>query len=442
MARTRLGLANPRAARRVLRTDVIEREQAKVRIAARAQAERVKRAEQKKRRELKEAAEANYQRRFQHAIEDLKVARGKRGLVEVGTGVIPPLNDVVIQQYLNSLFTSTLPYFKNFEYSQRFKADLDAIQHPGESRCGGHRSLLLHQAVARTLTTMLAEGKDADQRGFLFFASTGSGKTVTALAMMLAFWNTDKRIVFCTTPDNMKDNSLDTYADNLAEYFPKVIPRHGSESKEAWHDRLVAQLRHRLHNTWSFTRLASKLGLGGRIGASNPHFLTEGAGSVVIMDEAHSIAAPKQPQYVEKYRALRNYLTRADVQRQVDVIALTATPGDAPQEVLDLMSLVRRKSQSPFKLADYTNAAGRLNKQKLLHAMLGLVSHVNLNGDTGRVARTKVHEHNIPMRPEHYEIYRSRVLGMPATKLHFHADKKRLFYETARKATGEALLES
>lgn len=376
------------------------------------------------------AVKADEKRRFDHAIARVDLARGMR---HYNMANAPPLNRTVFQAYLKRLFRSKLQNFRPFQYNRKFEADFRAMS-SGVSRCGTH-ALLLHQAVAQTLATVLVEGTDPNQRGFLVFASTGSGKTVTALAIMLALWNSPKRLVFCTTPDNMKDNSLDTYADNLAAYFPKVFPKHSSESQSRWHDRLVDILRARLSDTWSFTRLASKIGLAGSIQASDPHFLTKGEGSVVIMDEAHNISAPKQPQYAKKYEQLRDYLTKSEVQGKVDVIALTATPGDNPKEVLALMSLVRRKSQQPFKLADFTKEDGSLAKSKLGRAMYGLISYVDLAGDTGRVAQVKILEHDVAMSQNHYEMYRLKFVQMPAAEKKWNPDNKKQFYKMARRAS-------
>ena len=384
---------------------------------------------------MSKAVRENDRARFRQAMNMLAKYKPDHFAVRLPEHV-PDLDDPAIQLFIKHLFTSSAAAFKTFPYSKKFDEEFQLAVTGDRSTCGAQR-LGSHQAVAHTLASVLAKTRGND-RGFLVYHSTGSGKTLTCLALILAFWNTGLKIVMCTTPENSKNNSISTYAQNLMHFFPDTFPQYPSESVTSWQERVEGILKKRLGETWSFTRLASKLGLAGSVSTTDHSFLTGGSGSVVIMDEAHSIAAPKQPQYLGKYRALNDYLqgvSHPEVLSKVCTICLTATPGDSVPEVLSLLSLVRRKDQAPFAYSSFLKSDGHMDVPKLQRAFRGLITHVNLSGDRSRYAALKVVQHLVPMSMEHYSIYMERYLKMAPSKQLFQLEKRRQFYDTARKAS-------
>ena len=286
-----------------------------------------------------------------------------------------------------------------------------------------------HQrAVFNLAKTMAAKsvGELGGYRGLLCYHSVGSGKTVTSLGIMLAFWASPRRIVLATTPANEADNNLHRYALNLFCFFPEYVRivfarpaapyppppwTLGNKALQAWCKSRVniAPLVNRVR-TYTFTTLASELGLPKRAGdgvgrarPAGPALLTSGAGSVLIMDEVQSLFTP-DPRYARAARFLAPLLTRDDIRAKMFAFALTATPGNSVADMVNVLNFVRPSGARPFVPAD---AAAP-------ERFAGLVSYVDIRSDTTRHGTKQVRNVYVQMSPRYYAAYLKTLALTPA----------------------------
>ena len=165
------------------------------------------------------AVKENNRARFRQAMNMLAKYKPDHFAVRLPEHV-PDLDDPSIQLFIKHLFTSSASAFRSFPYSRKFDEEFQLAVTGERSTCGAQR-LGSHQAVAHTLGSVLAKTTGND-RGFLVYHSTGSGKTLTCLSLILAFWNTSLKIVMCTTPENqMHAGPLSVCWNRVCEQRPK-----------------------------------------------------------------------------------------------------------------------------------------------------------------------------------------------------------------------------
>ena len=321
----------------------------------------------------------------------------------------------------------------------------------GQARPGG---LQQHQLVVYNVAKMMAAYGDDHRavggaRGLLVWHNTGSGKTLSSLAILLAYMrNSEKFIFIVTTVDNRKNNNAEKYAENCAKFFPDFpgLPRkdeHGTEAE--WIAAIAAKLKSRAR--WmSFEQFANFVGVtaGKTLGVARPELLKKGAGSVVLMDEAQSIATPDRAgDTVQNLKVLFSadpamkghaavykaaHITADEFLKKVHVYALTATPGNSVEQWIDIMTFVRRVDQAPFRPADW--AAGKLT----LNDFRGLLSYVEMRDDRSRYATEKQVNIAVPMDPPYFAAYMSLYSKMKETSFQYDKDKPRKYLEELRKA--------
>lgn len=93
-----------------------------------------------------------------------------------------------------------------------------------------------HQLVGYGLARMKAQGA-IDTKGLLLYHSTGSGKTLSMLLILLAFWTTDDPIYIVSTRQVIDANNMDTLTDLAIDYCTEfggrdVIDEDGDDSWE------------------------------------------------------------------------------------------------------------------------------------------------------------------------------------------------------------------
>lgn len=231
----------------------------------------------------------------------------------------------------------------------------------GEERnpCRSTRHLLHEQQllVYETAKTIAAAGKDVDARGHqiskdrgqLIWANTGGGKTLMALSILLAYWDTPRNLFVLTTLSNRKTNSPKKYIQNLKHYFPKVyriLARDNPTFKGIFkvNNSGPAQFGNTKVIFCSVEQVINML--SGSVGyvnqANHPFWGTRG--SVLIMDEAHrlfegggSSTEDAALRLVgERFRNLSGPQLA-----KVHVYPLTATPASNIKQWLDMIDLVR-----------------------------------------------------------------------------------------------------
>jgi hypothetical protein len=307
--------------------------------------------------------------------------------------------------------------------TERLKGVLGRLEQnkaQGKDGCAvNYYRLQPHQRSVFEVARMLADPRKAGQlngtRGLLAFHNTGSGKTITSLGIVLAFWDSPRNIVIATTPANEADNNLSKYAENMFLVFPEYVPRvfkAGGYPPGPWPNKgdtyqavkkwcnnkdNIKPLLNRVR-TYTFTTLASELGKKGTgFGRANPMgdklFLGgAGQGSVLIMDEVQSLFTP-DPKYKEATDYLVPKLTDAKLVPKMFVFALTATPGNTVKDMLDVLNFVRPAAMPPLTEADARNAPEKV---------AGLVSYVDIRSDTTRYGTKKVSNVYVSMSPRYY----------------------------------------
>ena len=303
-----------------------------------------------------------------------------------------------------------------------------------------------HQLVIYEIAKLMANVPTeelGEHRGLLAYHSTGSGKTISSLAIIMAFWPSDKKIVVVSSKSNTAQ-ALASYRREAPKFFPaeyKAIAAEYKQRKHAEHlsdaEAFTAALAERVKGLTfveARNRIAAKAGEFKTVKAIPLH---AGSGSVMIIDEAQGLAvksrADPQGDAIKLGCALRRL--SKDHMRKIRVFAMTATPGNSIKQWLKLLSVVRRADQPPFTFDDDTgtNAKGRrlcefhaspgakdgaVLLQKLLKGVtgpppasvlnyvkenfFGLVAYVDIRSDTTRHACVREITKNIPLERYYY----------------------------------------
>jgi hypothetical protein len=118
--------------------------------------------------------------------------------------------------------------------------------------------------------------------------------------------------------------------------------------------------------------------------------------AVLIIDEVQNLLKPL-PSQVKEHKALYDYLVNNSLD-QLHVYILTATPGETPQDIADLLNIIRDRRIPPIKPTDPLD----IFKEKIR----GLVQHYDTNNDLSRFPRVTFHEPNrCDMSDQHYDAY-------------------------------------
>ena len=222
--------------------------------------------------------------------------------------------------------------------------------------------------IAKLMATVPTE-QLGEHRGLLAFYGTGSGKTVSSLAIIMAFWPSDKKIVVVSSKSNTAQ-AMASYRREAVRFFPKEVAAIAAEYKKRKHaddltdaEAFSAALDERVKGLTfveARNRIAAKSGEFKTVKAIPLH---EGSGSVMIIDEAQGLAvksrADPQGDAIKLGCALRR-LPKEKL-RKIRVFAMTATPGNSIKQWLKLLSVVRRADQQPFAIDNDagTNGKGR-----------------------------------------------------------------------------------
>lgn len=303
-------------------------------------------------------------------------------------------------------------------------------------------SLSPHQIViyeiAKLMATVPTENL-GEYRGLLAYHNAGSGKTISSLAIIMAFWPSDKKIVIVSTKSNT-GQAMASYRREAPKFFPmeyKAIVEEYKRRKKADHlsdsEAFTAALNERVKGLTfveARNRIAAKAGEFKTVKAIPLH---AGSGSVMIIDEAQGLAVKSktdpQGDAIKLGCALRRL--SKEKMRKIRVFAMTATPGNSIKQWLKLLSVVRRADQAPFTLDNDngTNSKGRrlceshspgknskddaVLIQNLLRGvtgppppavmeyvrqnLFGLVAYVDIRSDTTRHACVREMVRDVPM---------------------------------------------
>ena len=236
------------------------------------------------------------------------------------------------------------------------------------------------QSVVHTIMKGMATTPSTN-RGLLVLASTGSGKTLTAMATMDAFWDTKKNIVFATSVEASNSNPPSNF-HKLGKFFPRFKGFSQEQVKKAFEKRKVkfftfATLAHHLLIANPLKRVKSNADVD-----EHTDFLKD---AVLVIDEVHNIFKPLPNQRLEN-DALKNFLLDYENPHTTDlkIVILTATPGDSPSDIVALLNMVRDRKNAPILVPDTKNS---LEMSAFGQSIRGLVSYFDMSGDHSRFPR-------------------------------------------------------
>ena len=254
----------------------------------------------------------------------------------------------------------------------------------GENRCVQTTTAEPKMTVPQALLHAVARGMTPVNHGLLAWHSTGSGKTCSAAAIMDAYWkNPNKEIVFCTSIEAKAANPPETFRKCLNTFLKRGI-------SEAAMTRRV--------RFFSFAQLAHYLQL--HRGSGPVSNRTKRAGlldnAVLIIDEVQNLLKPL-PNQVTEHKVLYDYLVNNALDN-LHVYILTATPGETPQDIADLLNLIRDRRVPPIN----PNEPIDVFKEKIR----GLVQWYDTNNDLSRFPRVSMKDPNTcNMSGSHYAAY-------------------------------------
>ena len=255
----------------------------------------------------------------------------------------------------------------------------------GKDELGGH------QIVVREVAKMFAAKppkRTGDRRGLLVFQNTGAGKTVSAMAIMAEFWESGRKIVFCTTIKNQAGNPPSEYAKNALVFFPekadiifKGVPLPpkpwSNEAYRAAHSELAkwcqgpgaAAIEKKIGKIWTFWRLGStEAGAGDTLEKT----LLVPEGSVLIIDESQNLFKPSTEKEKKACLNMGRKLQEPKFLENVIVFPLTATPGDTAEEYVNMLNVVRPVGTQKMTVREIVADPRRAD---------GLVSYADIRGD-------------------------------------------------------------
>lgn len=268
---------------------------------------------------------------------------------------------------------------------------------PGFDGCApstaNENSIAVNQAVVYLAARVRAAQKVGETGGLLALHSTGSGKTLIGLAVLLAFWDSPVGVLFVSTPTNQRDNSAEVLGTLAVRFFPDFVSRTSQPARpfapgttaaiaaKRIEARLRRGMRERLIDPaharvfaarsrpglYTFQKLANDIGIFRR---QRDGLLKD---AVFVIDEAHYLNDPKMPGAA----AVRRLLTTGRDPAATWCVAMTATPGETRADVATLLNAV---AGSPSAFSP---------DRPFFPAARGMVSVARLETDGSRFARVR-----------------------------------------------------
>ena len=298
------------------------------------------------------------------------------------------------------------------------------------------KELSLAQAIVHIIGKSLSQQKEqTTNRGLLCWHSTGSGKTITSMAIMDAFWNSDKNIVFVSSVEALQSNPLTTFYKN-SKYLKRFADETEQDIEEMFKKRDVkfmtfAQLAHFL--------LISKPLKSVKTLADKEFHATYLANAVLIIDEVQNIFHPLPNQRAE-HNAVKRFLLdeKSKLNRNMKVFILTATPGDSIEETIDLLNMVRDRKYPKIVAPDLNGFEYAESLNSFKRSITGLVSYFNSMKDLTRFPQViKDNTYALEMLNKQFEAYAEAFNKTKVKDTNFEAlakgDNMNLYYKTLRK---------
>lgn len=293
--------------------------------------------------------------------------------------------------------------------------------------------LSLPQVVVSSVMKGLARSSNSSNRGLLVWHSTGSGKTCTATGVIDAFWETQKNIVFVTSVEASSSNPPSNFHKCAQRFFPRFANMTQEKVKCAFEKRKVmfftfAQLAHYLLIANPLKRVKKPDDI-----ERHKNYLND---AVIIIDEVHNIFKPLPNQRLEN-NAVRKFLADYANKRtsKLNIVILTATPGNTTDDIVALLNLVRDRSM-PTIGAPKPNDAGSLETFK--KNIRGLVSYFDMSKDYTKFPKVVYQKEVVaPMKLKQFTKYVEAYNGEPSSATDYEGASKKdaldRYYKKSRK---------
>jgi len=399
-------------------------------------------------------------------------------IVNRGLAPVPdPTQGLPFQEWLLNLFKSKGPVFPTLLRNMRKRGAqspydaLEALGTSDEDPCRADESpssrfIEAHQAVVYVMAQLRAHDR-IQTKGLLVTTSTGGGKTVTGLSVLLAFWN--KRILgkpwpvlLVSTNDNQSQNGCAKLAREAMLYFPDFMDEEthtlpfgrpagytgrvphwqNAEIIQKAADALCRRLKEGIATLMSM-RTARGMQLTNAHKKRTLHTFGElgndllsGAISMplknvtIVLDEVQYVLAP--PSTEQGLRAQYAKVREALLQRKSPtdntwVVGMTATPGETKEDIVALLNMVMGKTALTVK--DTPEVMARKAK--------GYSAYAYLLGDSTRFAPVSMRMECSYLRGSYYaEPYFRRVYRAFVEHPHLPPDA-RSFLQNMRERHGE-----
>lgn len=301
--------------------------------------------------------------------------------------------------------------------------------------------LSLHQNAVAAVARILAHNPENSNRGLLAWHSTGSGKTCTATAVMDAFWETGRRIMYVSSTEALASNPPANFhrcALQFMRRFNKKIFK--GKTREERLEKVRRAFEKRGVEFTTFAKLAHFLLLEKplkRLQGSKGFHQNYLDNAIVIIDEVQNIFKPLPHQRAES-NALRRFFLKPENPRieNMKLVVLTATPGDTPEDLVHLLNMVRDHRAPEIRVPDDTKDVQAM--QKFKDQVRGLVSYFDMSSDTTKFPVVQDDEsHKVPMSEAQFKDYVKATQEEAPSKRDFaklaHGHRIQQYMEKSRK---------
>jgi superfamily II DNA or RNA helicase len=262
------------------------------------------------------------------------------------------------------------------------------------------KELSLAQTVVKTIAKSISNNKTSN-KGLLVWHSTGSGKTLTSMAIIDSFWDSSVNIIFVSSIESLQSNPPSTFYENAEMHFDRFKNKNTDDITNMFKKRNVKFL--------SFAKLSHFLLISRPLKSVktpediefHKNYLSN---SVLIIDEVQNIFHPL-PNQKSEHNALKKFLLAEpnETSKNMKVFILTATPGDSLQDTINLLNIVRDVKSSVITIPNINNEVDMNRFQKQI---TGLISYFNSSKDLSRFPRLiEDNRYKLEFSKKHFEKY-------------------------------------
>jgi superfamily II DNA or RNA helicase len=277
---------------------------------------------------------------------------------------------------------------KLIKTDERIKMNYSQLLYEG-NRCTqaikSDKKLTLPQTTIGLVARGISNNTSSKNRGLLVWHSTGSGKTITSMAIIDSFWDSDKRIVCVTSIEGLSSNPPKTFYENALDFFPRFNVQ--GDSREEKLLIIEEMFKYRKIVFMTYAVLAHYIQIHKPVATKNPQdkenhemFLSN---AILIMDEVQNIFKPL-PNQREEHFALKKFFLAPENKKNMNMkmFILTATPGDTIDDTISLLNMIRDRSHNTeIKLPNMSNPDEII---QFKNSISGLISYYNASSDKSR----------------------------------------------------------